>query len=399
MTIAKPDSPLLPVYRRCDTVMVRGEGAYLYDDAGTQYLDFASGIATNALGHNHPALTKALHEQGDQLWHCSNLFHNQPLDAFATALTDACFAEKVFFCSSGTEAVESAIKTIRRFHHVHNTGKRNIIVVDGAFHGRSTGALAACTNEKSKEGFEPLMGGFVKAPFNDIEGLKEIINDQSAAIMLETIQGEGGVRMHDTAYLQEVRALCDAHGMLLFLDEIQCGYGRTGELFAYESANITPDIITCAKGIGGGFPLAAMLCTNHAASGMSQGTHGSTYGSNPLACAIGLAVLNVLQSDGFLQHVQEMGDLLQQRLQQCATNFPAIFTDVRGRGLMLGLGLHEDIDKYALSNALREKGLLVAPAVTHVLRILPPLIIEPAHIEQAITALEQTCYHYSKESA
>jgi acetylornithine/N-succinyldiaminopimelate aminotransferase len=370
--------------------MVRGEGAYLYDESGKEYLDFASGIATNALGHGHPALLKALHTQADQLWHCSNLFRNQPLEEFAALLTANSFAEKVFFCSSGTEAVEAAVKTLRRYHYVRGEAHRtDIIAVDGAFHGRTTGALAACSNPASQEGFRPLMGGVTHVPFHDMAALEAAITPNTAGIMVETIQGEGGVREHSASYLQQVRKLCDAHGILLFFDEIQCGYGRTGSLFAFEQAGITPDIVTCAKGMGGGFPLAAMLTTNRAAEGMTVGTHGSTYGSNPLACAVGLAVLREMLKPNFLPHVVRMGEMLKTELQKLVDAFPAVFTEVRGRGLMLALALTPVTDKYALAARLREAGLIVAPAVAHVLRILPPLIITHDHITEAVAMIRK----------
>ncbi len=381
---------LLPVYRRSDITMVRGKGAYLYDDTGKGYLDFASGIATNSLGHGHPALLAALHSQGEALWHCSNLFRNEPLEAFAALLAGHSFAEKIFFCSSGTEAVEAAIKTMRRYHYVRGqTHRREIIAVEGAFHGRTTGALAACSNPESQTGFLPLMPGFSHAPFHDIEGLEARITPDTAGILLETIQGEGGIREHSADYLKAVRALCDKRDILLCLDEIQCGYGRTGRLFAYEEADITPDIVVCAKGMGGGFPLAAMLVTESAATGMTAGTHGSTYGSNPLACAVGLAVLNELLTPGFLPNVVKTGQYLRERLQRMATQWPLLFTQVRGRGLMLGLELSPAVDKYRLSASLREAGLLVAPAVTHCLRILPPLIITEAQCDRAVQLISK----------
>ena len=389
--------PYLPVYRRCDITMVRGEEVWLFDDKGRAYLDFSSGIATNALGHGHPAVKKALQHQTELLWHCSNLFDNAPLRHFATRLTDSCFADKVFFCSSGSEAVEAAIKTIRRYHHVKGNKERTeIIAMDGAFHGRTTGALAACSNPKSQEGFLPLMEGFHHAPFHDAEGLKAMITERTAAIMLEPVQGEGGVRVHDATYLKQVRDLCDAHGILLFLDEIQCGYGRTGALFDYMHSDVTPDILTCAKGIGNGFPLGAMLCTNDAASGMTQGTHGSTYGSNPLACAVGLAVLDVMQKEGFMAHVCDMGELLAQHLRWLTDAFPALFKEVRGRGLMLGLAMQPDVDKYALSAVIRDHGLLVCPAVTDAIRIIPPLIVRSEHIKQAYDMLHKACQTYKE---
>ncbi len=385
---------LLPVYRRSNVKMLRGEGVFLYDDAGVEYLDFAAGIATSSLGHNHPAMIAALVEQAGQLWHCSNMFRNQPLEDFSKALCDACFADKVFFCSSGTEAVEAAIKIIRRHHYVRGSNRPLIVAAQGAFHGRSTGALAACSNPASKLGFEPLMSGFTHVAFNDIEAIYALDASNVAAIMLETVQGEGGVRPHSVAYLQAVRAWCDEHDVLLFLDEIQCGYGRTGHFMAHEAAGIIPDIVTVAKGIGGGFPLAATLCTAKAASGMSVGTHGSTYGSNPLACAVGLAVLCVVQGVDFLPNVQAMGQLLERHLQKLAADFPHMFECARGVGLMQGLVLQIGVDKYALSAEFCAAGLLVAPAVSNVIRILPPLIIAHAHVEKAVAIMTEVCYRH-----
>ena len=384
-------SPLLPVYRRADITITRGEGCYLYDDQGKPYLDFASGIAVNLLGHSHPRLVAALQTQAGKLWHCSNLFYTDALERFSRKLVDACFADTVFFCSSGTEAVETAIKMIRRHFHANGQTKRTrIITVEGAFHGRSTGALAACAHEASKEGVGPLMDGFDHVAFHDLAALEQAITQQHAAIMLETIQGEGGIRIHSPDYLQAVRALADQHGLLLCLDEIQCGYGRTGTLFAYEENGITPDIVTTAKGIGGGFPLAAVLATHQAASGMTRGTHGSTYGSNPLAMAVGEAVLRELLQPGFLQKVQTHGTLLKKRLQEMIRQFPDLFGEVRGTGLMLGITMNNPATKYDMAAALRKNGLLVAPAVTDVLRILPPLIIEEEHIDEAIAIFHQT---------
>lgn len=383
-----PAAPLLPVYRRAPVTMVRGEGMYLFDDTGQRYLDFASGIAVNALGHCHPKVMMALVEQSAKLWHCSNLFYTDVLERFSTALVDASFADTVFFCSSGTEAVETAIKMARRHHFANGHPERfRILAAAGAFHGRSTGALAACSSEKAKEGFGPLMPGFSHVLFHDVGALEKAITAETAAILLETIQGEGGIREHTAEYLREARALADRHKILLILDEIQCGYGRTGTLFSFEETGITPDIVTCAKGIGNGFPLAGVLATHHAASGMKQGTHGSTYGSNPLAMAVGEAVLNTLLTEGFLANVKRKGARLKAELIALKQDFPHVFTDVRGRGLMLGIELANPHIRYPLADALRSRGLLVAPAVSNVLRILPPLTLEEEHIQEAAAIL------------
>jgi acetylornithine/N-succinyldiaminopimelate aminotransferase len=381
-------SPLLNVYRRSDVVMARGEGVYLYDDAGKRYLDFAAGIATNALGHAHPALVKALQAQAATLWHCSNAYHTPPLDDFAAALTQASGFDKVFFGSSGTEAVEAALKILRRYQYMRGETKRTrFIVAEGGFHGRTMGALSACGHARSREGFEPLVPGFDVVPFNDIAALEAAITPETAAIFVETIQGEGGVRAHSPEYLQAARRLADAHGLLLALDEIQCGYGRTGTLFAFETMGVRPDLVTVGKGIGNGFPLAAVLMTERAASGMTPGSHGSTYGSNPLAMAVGGAVLGILTAPGFLAEVRRIGAHLQAELQSLAHDFPHLYAEVRGTGLMLGLHLQPGVDKYALATRLRESGLLVTPAVTEVLRIVPPLIIDETKIAKAMRIL------------
>ena len=382
------NSPLLNVYRRSDIVMARGEGAYLFDTSGKRYLDFAAGIATNALGHTHPAVVKALQEQAASLWHCSNAYHPPPLDAFAEDLTNASGFDKVFFGSSGTEVVEAALKILRRYQYMRGETKRvRFIVAEGGFHGRTMGALSACGHAKSREGFEPLVPGFDVVPFNDIAALEAAITDDTAAIFVETIQGEGGVRAHSAEYLQAARQLADQHGVLLALDEIQCGYGRTGTLFAFEASGIRPDLVTVGKGIGNGFPLAAVLMTTRAASGMTPGSHGSTYGSNPLAMAVGQAVLNVMTAPEFLPRVRQIGAHLKAELHAIATDFPALYDDVRGTGLMLGLHVRTGVDKYALSTQLRDAGLLVAPAVTEVLRVVPPLVITETEVAEAMAIM------------
>lgn len=398
-------SPLLNVYRRSDLVMTHGEGCYLFDKEGKKYLDFASGIAVNSLGHSHPSLVKALQAQAEKLWHCSNLFHTDILDRYAAALVQiSSWADKVFFCSSGSEAVESMLKTIRRYQHLKTTppsrgsrngevvsvgGKTKILVAEGAFHGRSLGALSACFHTPSREGFEPLLPGFEPLPFNNIAALEKAATDDVGGILLETIQGEGGIRAHSDDYLQAARRICDERGIILALDEVQCGFGRTGNLFAFEKSGIAPDIVTLAKGIGGGFPLAAMLTTDKIAEAMTPGSHGSTYGSNPLAMAVGEAVLKEITKPGFLSRVKRMGELLKNELQKLCTEFPTLFSEARGEGLLLGITLTKPETKYDFSAALRKNGLLVAPAVTGVLRILPPLIIEESHINEAAAIIRQ----------
>lgn len=391
------NSPLLNVYRRSDLVMAKGEGVYLFDTSGKRYLDFAAGIATNAMGHAHPVLVKALQAQAATLWHCSNAYHTPPLDDFAAALTKASGFYKVFFGSSGTEVVEAALKILRRYQYMRGETKRTrFIVAEGGFHGRTMGALSACGHAKSREGFEPLVPGFDVVPFNDAAALESAITPETAAIFVETIQGEGGVRAHSPDYLQAARRLADQHGLLLALDEIQCGYGRTGHLFAFEDMGMRPDLVTVGKGIGNGFPLAAVLMTERAASGMTPGSHGSTYGSNPLAMAVGGTVLEILSAPGFLEGVRSIGALLKAELQSLADDFPGLYAEVRGTGLMLGLHLQPGVDKYALATRLRDSGLLVAPAVTEVLRIVPPLIITEAHVAEALDSLRDVSQHLTK---
>ncbi len=382
-------SPLLPVYRRANITMERGVGAYLFDDTGERYLDFGSGIAVNVLGHSHPKLVETLKAQAEKLWHCSNLFSNAPLNNYAQKLVDAAaFADNVFLCSSGTEAIETALKMVRRHHYVGDRpDKIRIITAEGAFHGRSTGALSACAHAPSREGFEPLLRGFDHVPYNDINALEAAITPHTAAIMLEPIQGEGGVRAHSNKYIKAARKLADQHDLLLVFDEIQCGFGRTGNLFVHEEFDVIPDIVTCAKGIGGGFPLAAVLATDHASRGLTRGTHGSTYGSNPLASAVGEAVLDELLNGGHLENARTIGTKLKEQLQTLVTAYPSLYSDVRGRGLMLGLVMTDGADKHIIAERLREERLIVVPAVSNVIRVLPPLIIDQTHIDEAMVIL------------
>ncbi|MFO1241727.1 MAG: aspartate aminotransferase family protein [Rickettsiales bacterium] len=388
-------SPLLNVYRRTNIVMDRGEGVYLYDTHGKRYLDCAAGIAVNVLGHTHPAVVDALKKQLDKLWHCSNYFHTQPLDRFAAALTQASGMDQVFFGSSGTEAVEAAIKMIRRYSIANGKPERtDILVAESAFHGRTLGALSACGHEKSREGFGKLLDGFATVPFNNLDVLEYAINENTAGILLETIQGEGGIRPHTSAYLKKIRELANEYDLILALDEVQCGYGRTGSLFAYQEAGIEPDIVIAAKGIGGGFPLSAALVKAKVGKVMTPGSHGSTYGSNPLACAVGQAVLTEILKPGFLEHVSSIGKYFTQQLQDLCKDFPLLFSTVRGRGLMLGVAFSPTDNKYLFANQLLEAGLIVAPAVTDVLRILPPLTITKEHVDEAIRIFRQVAENH-----
>ncbi len=381
---------LMPVYPRCDVRPVRGEGVYLYGERGEQYLDFASGIAVNALGHAHPVLTKAIADQAATLMHVSNLYGSPQGEAFAQKLVDASFADTLFFTNSGTEAVECAIKTARRYHFANGNPERHtLITFNNAFHGRTMGAISATNQAKMRDGFEPLLPGFAYAPFNDLEAALALVDDNTAGFMVETIQGEGGVSAATPEFMQGLRKAADERGLLLVLDEVQCGYGRTGKMWAYEHYGITPDIMSVAKGIGGGFPLGACLATAEAAKGMVFGTHGSTYGGNPLAMAAGEAVLGVIQGDGFLDNVAKMGERLRSALEQMIPNFDHVFEPgLRGKGLMTGVKLKPEADARQFVAHLRDNhGLLLVSAGENVVRILPPLIIEERHIDEFVQKL------------
>jgi acetylornithine/N-succinyldiaminopimelate aminotransferase len=384
---------IMPVYRRADITMDRGEGVYLIDEQDNYYLDFAAGIAVNSLGHSHPRLVEALQNQAAKLWHCSNLFGNAGLVEFSEKLTSLSFADAVFCCSSGAEAVESAIKFIRRYHHVKETGRSKIIVAEGGFHGRTLGALSAGSNPRVQESYHPLLPGFESVAFDDIAVLEEAMQaDDVAAIMLEPVQGEGGVRPHSKAYLERARELADEHDALLFFDEVQCGTGRLGNLFAYEYYGVIPDVVTIGKGIGSGFPVAACLVTRAISDTMTPGCHGSTYGSNPLAMAVGTVVLEELTHNNVLGHSQRMGKRLKAELSKLVEAFPEHLEEVRGIGLMLGLVTKSSA--YQINEKLRDAGLLLAPAGDSVLRVVPPLVIHEEHIDEAIGKLKEVLTHF-----
>ncbi|MES3108786.1 aspartate aminotransferase family protein [Sphingomonas aurantiaca] len=387
-------TPLMPVYPRCGVRPVRGEGAYLFGEDGQQYLDFASGIAVNALGHGHPHLTKAIADQAATLMHVSNLYGSPQGEHLAQRLVDNTFADTVFFTNSGAEAVECAIKTARRYHFANGNPQRHtLITFDTAFHGRTLGAISATNQAKMRDGFEPLLPGFAYATFNDLEGALALIDDNTAGFLVEPIQGEGGIRQASPEFLQGLRKACDEHGLLLVLDEVQCGYGRTGKFFAHELYGITPDIMSVAKGIGGGFPFGACLATEEAAKGMVAGTHGSTYGGNPLAMAAGEAILDVILEDGFLAHVTAMGDRLRQGLEQMIPNHDHLFDSVRGTGLMLGLKLKSDSRAF-VAFARDHHNLLLVSAGENVIRILPPLVIDESHIAECLDKLSTAARVY-----
>ncbi len=383
-------SSILPVYARAPLAFERGEGAWLVAEGGRRYLDFGSGIAVNALGHSHPHLVAALTEQGAKLWHISNLYQNPLGERLAKRLAEATFADVVFFSNSGAEALEASIKMARKYHAASGHPERNrIVTFEGAFHGRTLATIAAGGQRKYMEGFGPDMPGFDQVPFGDDAALKAAIGPQTAAILLEPIQGEGGVRPVPPERLRAIRALCDQHGLLLILDEVQCGVGRTGKLFAHEWAGIAPDIMAVAKGIGGGFPMGACLATAEAAKGMVPGTHGTTFGGNPLAMAVGNAVLDIVLAEGFLDHVRQTALLLKQRLAEIKDRHPAVVAEVRGEGLMIGLKLH--VPNTDLVKAAEAEGLLVIGAGDNVARLLPPLTIGEEEVAEAIARLDRAC--------
>jgi acetylornithine/N-succinyldiaminopimelate aminotransferase len=369
--------------------MVRGKGVYLLAEDGKQYLDFASGIGVNSLGHCHPHLVAALNKQVLELWHCSNLYRTPNLEKLASRFVQHTFADTVFMTNSGAEAVECGIKIVRRFHYAKGTPRPRIITVAGSFHGRTLACISAGRNPKAIEGYEPLLDGFDQVPFGSLEALQNAITPKTGGILLETVQGEGGFRVYSPDYLRGVRKLADEHGLLLFLDEVQCGMGRTGNLFAFEHYGIAPDICSIAKGIGSGFPVGACLATAHAASGMAKGSHGGTYGGNPLATAVANAVLDILLQEGFMTHARKMGDVLKVELIKVAEDFPHLIEEVRGLGLMLGIKLKSP--PADMVERLRHNGLLTVAATSdNVIRLMPPLIITEEHISEAIATLRKT---------
>jgi len=391
-------TPLMPVYPRCEVRPVRGEGVYLFGENGEQYLDFASGIAVNLLGHGHPHLTRAIQEQAATLMHVSNLYGSPQGEAFAQRLVDLTFADTVFFTNSGAEAVECAIKTARRYHHAKgNAHKHNLITFSNAFHGRTMATISATNQEKLRDGFAPLLPGFTVVEFDNLEAAKAAMDENTAGFLVEPIQGEGGIRPASPEFMKGLRALCDEHDLMLVLDEVQCGVARTGALYAHEHYGIVPDIMASAKGIGGGFPLGACFATEKAASGMTIGTHGSTYGGNPFAMAAGQAVFDVVANDEFLARVRQMGERLRSALEQMIPNHDHLFESVRGMGLMLGVKMKTD--SRAFVGYLRTRGILTVAAGDNVVRVLPPLTIEEAHIAEFIEGLSAAAADYDVPAA
>ncbi|MEQ9813953.1 MAG: aspartate aminotransferase family protein [Azospirillaceae bacterium] len=387
---------VMPTYARADIAFDRGEGAYLFATDGRRFLDFASGIAVTCLGHAHPHLVRALQDQATRLWHSSNLYQVPGQQKLAQRLVDASFADTVFFSNSGVEAWEGGVKLIRKhFSHNGQPEKWRIITVGGSFHGRTLAAIAAAKGEKLVKGFGPMVEGFDQVAFENLNELRAAITPETAGICVEPVQGEGGIVPARLDYLRALREIADEFGLLLYFDEIQCGFGRTGKLFAHEWAGIAPDVMCCAKGIGGGFPLGAFMATEKAAEGMQPGSHGTTYGGNPLAMAVGNAVLDVLLEPGFLDGVDKTARLLWRRLQDLRRKHPTVIKEVRGAGLMLGLECVPDAG--GIIADLRAEGLLTVPAGRNTIRLLPPLIIGEGEIDEAIGILDRVCA--AKEAA
>ena len=383
-------SSILPTYARSNLVFERGEGAWLVTADGRRVLDFGAGIAVNALGHAHPHLVEALTSQARKVWHISNLYQNPDGERLAKRLVDATFADLVFFSNSGAEALEASIKMARKYHSTNGQPERfRIVTFEGAFHGRTLATIAAGGQKKYLEGFGPKVEGFDQVPFGDDEALKAAIGPETGAILIEPVQGEGGIRPVPTERLRALRALCDARGMLLIFDEVQTGVGRTGKLFAHEWSGIEPDIMAVAKGIGGGFPMGACLATAEAAKGMTAGTHGTTFGGNPLAMAVGNAVLDVVLEPGFLDGVQQMGLRLKQRLAELKDRHPAVIAEIRGEGLMVGLKTH--VPNTDLAKAAEAEDLLLIPAGDNVVRLLPPLVVTETDIAEAAERIDRAC--------
>ncbi len=389
---------VLPTYNRAPLTFVKGEGAWLTEADGRRFLDLGAGIAVNALGHAHPALVAALTEQAHALWHVSNLYNIPQQQALADKLVELTFADTVFFTNSGTESCELAVKMARKYFYEKDQPERvEIITFEGSFHGRSSAGIAAAGSEKMTKGFGPLLPGFVHLAFGDLGGVTNAISEKTAAILIEPVQGEGGIRAVPDAELKALRQICDDNGLLLILDEVQCGVGRTGKLFAHEWAGITPDIMMVAKGIGGGFPLGAVLATEEAAFGMTAGTHGSTYGGNPLGCAVGCAVIDQVATPAFLDGVNRKAGMLRQKLEGLVADHPEVFEAVRGSGLMLGIKCKAaNMD---VVNAGYDNEVITVPAADNVIRLLPPLTLTEDDIAEALTRLDKAATQVERHLA
>ena len=389
-------SHLLPTYARVNLAFERGEGAWLIATDGERYLDFSSGVAVNALGHAHPRLVAAVTEQAQKVWHVSNLYQVPEAERVATRLCEASFADVVFFCNSGAEAMECSIKMARKYHSVNGAPERcRTITFEGAFHGRTLATLAAGGQKKYLDGFGPVVEGFDQVPFADLDAVKRAIGPATAAILIEPIMGEGGVRVVEPSFLRALRELCDLHGLLLVFDEVQTGMGRTGELFAYQRTGATPDIMALAKALGGGFPVGACLATAEAAKGMTTGTHGSTFGGNPLAMSAANTVLDVMLEPGFLDRVRHTALLLKQRLAEIKDRYPSVIAEVRGEGLLVGV--RAVVPAAALVDALRAERMIAVPSGDNVVRLLPPLIVSEQEIAEGVARLDRACAQLNRQ--
>lgn len=390
---------VMPTYARYDLAFDHGEGAYLWDTEGRRYLDFGAGIAVASIGHCHPHLVEAIREQAGKLMHTSNLYHIPGQERLADRLVENTFADAVFFNNSGNEAVEMGVKMMRRYHDTDGHPERyRVITVQGAFHGRSLAMLSAGKQEKHLKGFGPEVDGFDQVAFGNLNELKAAIGPETAGILVEPVQGEGGIRPMSADYLQSLRKIADEFGLLLMFDEVQCGIGRTGKLFAHEWAGIEPDILASAKGIGGGFPLGATLATEKVAAAMTAGSHGSTYGGNPLAMAAGNAVLDVVLAPGFMDDVQKIAAQLKTGLEDIAARYPSVYTDARGTGLMLGLKCADGVVNGDLVKALMQGGLLCVPAGDNVVRFVPPLVITAEQVNEALAIIDTASAGLAKDA-
>lgn len=388
----------MPTYDRFDIAFVRGNGAWLESATGRRYLDFGAGVAVTGLGHCHPHLVAALREQAGKLWHCSNLYRIADQERLAERLVAASFADSAFFCNSGAEALECGLKLVRKYHDMAGAPDRyRVITFTGAFHGRTMATVAAGGSQKHLDGFAPAVEGFDQVPFADLAAARAAVTDQTAAILVEPIQGEGGIRPAPEDFLAGLRALADEFGLLLFFDEVQCGIGRTGRLFAHQWTDVAPDVMALAKGLGGGFPVGACLASGKAAQTLTPGSHGSTFGGNPLAMAVANAVLDVVLADGFLDRVVAAGANLHSRLARLPARYPGAIAEVRGHGLMLGLKCVQP--NRAVVEHLLAQGLLTVPAADNVVRLLPPLIIDEAEIDEAVGIIERTCAALAEKAA